>query len=153
MGLIEIDVSNTDELLQQRRLMPNGKYVFEIAKELIVVPCNEPSTNSKVELELRCISDGEYKGSVVFDRIIIVPPENTTAKAQTTRKINAAKLAQLSLSSGVFENKEALAASGGNIPLDAFKGRTVEAQIKTIAAKGDYDAKNEVGRYLFVVEE
>jgi len=92
LGLVEIDVSNPEELYQQRRIIPNGKYTFEIAKELVVTPCNEPSTNNKIEIELRCLDDGKAKGAVVFDRIILVPIENTSPKAVTTRKINQAKM-------------------------------------------------------------
>lgn len=148
MGLVSIDMSNPEALYEQRRLIPNGKYVFEIAKELVVTPCNEPSTNSKVEIELRCQDDGPCKGAVVFDRIILVPPENTSAKANTTRKINNGKMAQLTLAAGVMTKAE-IAASNGQIPLDAFKGKAVSAQIRTAPAQGVYDAKNDVSRYLF----
>ena len=151
MGLVNIDVSNTDELLTQRRVIPNGKYRFEIAKELMVTPCNDPSTNMKVEIELRCLDEGKVKGAVVFDRIILVPDEKTDAKAVTTKKINSAKIAQLTVAAGVMTKQE-LSDSGGNIPLDAFKGKVVEAVIKTAPAQGGYEAKNEVGRYLFKVE-
>ena len=152
MGLVNIDVSNTDELLQQGRVIPNGRYRFEIAKELVVKPCNEPSTNSKVEIELRCLDDGNVKGAVVFFRIKLVKDEKTDGKAVTTRKINAAKIAQLTIAAGVMTKQE-LKDSGGNIPLDAFKGKVVEATITTAPAQGGYAAKNEVGRYLFKVEE
>lgn len=152
MGLVNIDVSNPEELYQQRRLIPNGKYRFEIAKELVVTPCNEPSSNDKVEIELRCLDDGAVKGAVVFDRIILVPAENTSPKAITTKRINNAKLAQLTLAAGVM-TKAQIAESGGQIPLDAFKGQVVEVAIRTAPAQGGYEAKNEVSRYLFQTEE
>ncbi len=78
--------------------------------------------------------------------------EKTDSKSVTTRKINMAKTAQLTIAAGVMTKQE-LKDSGGNIPLDAFKGKGVEVAIRTAPAQGGYEAKNEVGRYLFNVEE
>ena len=74
MSTVSVDVSDPKIFEpSQFRLAAVGEKVMEIANDLKLEPCNEPSVNSKIEVEFRIIDDGVDKGIKVFDRIIVCP--------------------------------------------------------------------------------
>ena len=153
MSTVNVDVSDPKIFEPSSfRLAANGQKVLEIANELKLEPCKEPSENSKIEIELRIIDDGDEKGIKVFDRIIVWPEGAVlTEKQKVGREINQQRLVHLTMAAGV-KTKEELAVDG-SIPLEQFKGRAVNAYVGTTTyKKQDTDEivkKNEVKRYLF----
>ena len=151
MSTINVDVSDPKIFEPSSfRLAKDGQKVLEIANELKLEPCKEPSENQKIEIELRIIDDGDEKGIKVFDRIIIFA-NATTDKQLKGQEINQQRLVHLTMAAGV-KTKEELAADG-SIPLENFKGRAVKAYVGTTTYKKqdtqETVKKNEVKRYLF----
>ncbi len=140
MPVVNIDATNPDNF-QPRKPIPAGKYVFEIANDLVVVKAKS-SDNNIIKVELRCADEGEHKGKIVYDNIVL------TKKAEF-------KLCHLALAAGTQSKDEM--ASG--IDLELFKGQMVEADVtlepprKDTATGQIYDESNRVKRYIFEPEE
>ncbi len=136
MTVVNVDASNPSNF-QTRKPIPGGKYVFEIANDLVVEKAKS-SDNNIIKVELRCDDDGEHKGSVVYDNIVL------TKKAEF-------KLCHLVLAAGT-QTKEEMASG---VDLALLKGEMVEADIvlepprKDPATGAMYDESNRVKRYIF----
>ncbi len=137
MAVVNIDATNPDNF-QARKPLPAGKYVFEIANDLVVTQAKPPSVNKLIKVELRCADEGEQKGRVVFDNIVL------TKKAEF-------KLCHLVLAAD-SQSKDDMA---NGIDLELLKGCMVEAEISLEPPRKDpitgqmYDESNRVKRYCF----
>lgn len=139
MSIVKIDASNASNF-KQKTIMPKGRYLFEVAKDLVVSRAKS-SDNNIVSVELRCQDEGEYKGSVVFDTIVL------TNKAEW-------KLCHLALAAG-SQSEEDIKNNG--IDLSLIKGCVLTADISvepgSTAPDGTtYREKNQVERYVFEPE-
>ena len=141
MTVVNIDTTNPDNF-QARKPIPAGKYVFEIANDLVVTAAKPPSTNNIIKVELRCADEGEHKGRVVFDNIVL------TKKAEF-------KLCHLALAAGTQTKDE----MSSGIDLELFKGQMVEVEVSLEPPRKDpvtgviYDESNRVKRYIFTPED
>lgn len=152
MSTVNVDVSNPDIFEPSSfRLATPGQKVLEIANDLKLEPCKEPSENSIVKIELRIIDDGDEKGIKVFDQIIVWPEgASLSEKQKKGQTINQQRLVHLTMASEV-KTKEELAVDG-SIPLENFKGRAVKAYVGVTTYKnqnGEDVKKNVISRYLF----
>ena len=136
MSIVKIDASNTGNF-QARKILPKGRYSFEIANDLVVAKAKN-SANNKVDVELRCTTEGDCRGAVVYDVIAI------TQKTEW-------KLCHLVMAAGT-QSEEDVKMNG--VDLSLLKGATVEADIDVEGpSKGadgkQYNEKNRVARYVF----
>lgn len=140
MTVVNVDTANPDNF-QPRKPIPAGKYVFEIANDLVVTKAKS-SENNIIKIELRCQAEDEYKGRVVFDNIVL------TKKAEF-------KLCHLVLAAGT-QTKEDM---GNGVDLELLKGAVLEAEISLEPPRKDpatgviYDESNRVKRYIFEPED
>ena len=143
MGFLNIDTSNPD-LLKKRTFdpIPSAKYVCEVANQLKVEAAKD-SKNSIVKIELRVIDDGEYKGRILFDNLVIAADPATKAKTEW-------KIAQFAVATGCY-TKDNL----DQIDLDVFQGSTVEVMVgvKVEEYQGEKRSKNVIKQYIFEDEE
>jgi hypothetical protein len=140
MSIVKIDGSNESNFTGRKVITP-GKYVFEIANDLIVEK-SKSSDNNKVEVQLRCVDEGEFKGSLVFDSIPLTP------KCEW-------RLCNLAMAAG-RQSKEEIKSTG--VDLSLLKGSAVEVIVAVKPPEVDpvsgkkYKEKNEVERYCFDAE-
>jgi hypothetical protein len=137
MSTIKIDVSNPDLGKQPDfHPFPTGKYQFCVSKPLIITKAQK-TENMIINLELE-ISDGEYKGRKVFDRLTLI-------------KSSEWKTYQFAACLGID-----IKSSGGEIDLEEFTGRVGECMIGQetyTKPTGETVLKNVVTRYLFEPEK
>lgn len=142
-NLLTIDTGDVEKLLEKKVFdpIPPAVYICEIANSLAVSD-SKSSDNKIVKVELRVVDEGEYKGRVIFDNLII----GSTPEA---KKKSEWKIAQFAIACGVC-TKETLA----NIDLDMFKGTTCSVKIgqKTEMYNGEQRTKNVVQQYMFETE-
>lgn len=140
MSVVNVDATNPANF-KHKKPIPAGKYVFEIANDLVVVKSGS-SENNIIKVELRCADEGEHKGSIVFDNMVL------TKKAEF-------KLCHLVLAAGT-QTKDEMA---NGVELDLLKGSMVEADIivepptKNPTTGQVYGEKNVVKRYIFEPED
>ncbi len=136
MSVVKVDSTNEGNF-QARRILPKGRYPFEIANDLKVEQA-QTSGNNIVKIELRCQAEDGAKGVPVFDNCVLTPKGEW-------------KLCQLALSAGV-QTAEEIKTTG--VDLELLKGKIVEAEIDVEPARQApdgtmYNEKNKVSRYLF----
>lgn len=142
MAVVKVDASN-EKNFQQRRIMPKGRFLFEVANDLKVEKA-KTSSNNVVNVVLKCvddISDGKHRAATVFDTIAL------TTKAEW-------KLVHLALAAGA-QTKDEIKTTG--VDLSLIKGRVMEVNIDVQppqeAADGTkYSEKNIVKQYMFEPE-
>ncbi len=124
MGL-KVDISNPDLFVEYKvKVLTPGLHTFEVANDLKVEKCKEPSVNSMVNIEAVCQDEGEFKGSKVFDRILILANPKTEGQMKS-KAINEARLVQMMMACGVMTQEEVEA--GADIELELVKGSTFQA--------------------------
>ena len=136
MSIVKIDASNTSNF-KAKTLIPKGRYVFEVANDLVVAK-SKNSSNNKVDVELRCQDEGPAKGSVIFDTLVLSPKTEW-------------KMCHLVLACGT-QTEADMKANGVDLAL--LKGCKLEAEVDVRAPeKGadgtTYGEKNVVKRYIF----
>lgn len=140
MATVKIDASNEANFQQKSwPVMPRGIYTFEIANDLHTEQA-KTSTNQLIKVELKCMDDGEFKGSTVWDNIVLTP------KAEF-------KLVHLVLAAGT-QTREDIKQNG--VDLDRLKGQAVRAEVNIEGPSQDkndpnktYPEKNKIQRYVF----
>ncbi len=124
MGL-KVDTSNPELFVEYKvKILTPGLHTFEVANELKVEKCKEPSVNQMINVEAVCQDEGEFKGSKVFDRILILTNPQTDGQHKS-KAINEARLAQFTIACGVLTQDEI--AAGEDIELENFRGCTFQA--------------------------
>ncbi len=124
MGL-RVDTSNPDLFKEYKvKVLTPGLHTFEVANEVAVKKCKEPSVNNKIDLELICQDEDEFKGAKVFDRILILKNPSTDGQLKS-KAINEAHLVQLMMSCGIMTQDQVTA--GEEIELELLKGCTFQA--------------------------
>ncbi len=139
MTIVRIDASNESNF-RTRKIMPAGRYTFEIANDPVVSKA-KTSDNNVVSIELRCIDEGEYRGSAVFDNIPITPKTEF-------------RLCHLVLAAG-SQTKEEMQADG--IDLSLLRGKVVEAEVgiepPSVSPTGRrFGERNRIERYIFATD-
>lgn len=141
MGLLSIDTSNLDELLDQKPLepVPSGKYCCEVENDLKVEK-SKSSDNEIIKVELRILDDSEYKGRKIFDNLVI-------GSSPDTKKNCEWKIAQFLAACGV--SKEVICSFSAD-DLSSLKGSVcnVVVVMKTEQYEGEEKKKNVVKQYL-----
>ncbi len=124
MGL-KVDTSNPDLFVEYKvKVLTPGLHTFEVANEVKVEKCKEPSINSMINIEAVCQDEDEFKGSKVYDRILILANPQTDGQLKS-KAINEAQLVQLMMACGIMTQDEVEA--GADIELKLLKGNTFEA--------------------------
>ena len=141
MGLLSIDTSNLDELLDQKPLepVPSGKYCCEVENDL-KIEASSSSDNQIIKVELRILDDGEYKGRKVFDNLVL-------GSTPEVKKTCEWKIAQFLAACGVA--KETICSFSPD-DLSSLKGAVCNVNVKCITEKyqGEDKKKNIVKQYL-----
>ncbi len=157
MVMINVDTSDPDLTKPyEPKVVPPGQHTFVVANDVKVVPSKKTPENSVIGVELRCQDEGEFKGTPVYDYIVLIA-NPTNDGQEKAKKINEGRLAQLSISLGVKKESE-FKAGDGNIPLEQFKGCICTAITKVVQREYPEGSKNftpqaNVQRYLFEPEE
>ena len=124
MGL-KVDITNPDLFKEYKvKVLTPGLHTFEVGNDVVVTKCKEPSVNSMINLEAICQDEDEFKGSKVFDRILILANPQTDGQLKS-KAINEARLVQLMMSCGIMTQEEVEA--GADIELELLKGCTFQA--------------------------
>ncbi len=124
MGL-KVDTSNPDLFVEHKvKVLTPGLHTFEVANEVKVEKCKEPSINSMINIEVVCQDEDEFKGCKVYDRILILANPQTDGQLKS-KAINEARLVQLMMACGIMTQDEVEA--GADIELELLKGNTFEA--------------------------
>jgi len=141
MGLLSIDTSNIDELLEQKPFepVPSGKYVCEVENDLKVEESGS-SSNKIIKVELRLTDDGEFKGRKIFDNLVL-------GSTPETKKNCEWKIAQFLAACGI--PKEEICSFSID-DLSRMKGSVcvVMAGIKVDEYEGEKRQKNVVKQYM-----
>ena len=140
MALVNIDTTDTEDLLKKRTFEPftPGKYALEVENNCLIE--DSGSSDSKiVKLELRVVDDGEFKGRKVFDTLVIGSTPEMKKKCDY-------KIAQFAIATGNW-TKETL----GDIDTELFKGSVVSAMVgvKLDTYQGEAKKKNIIKEYIF----
>lgn len=133
---VQRNYDNTPEQ-EDYQLLPDGQYMFEISEVQDKTPNGEDKVSSNGDpmpnICLRCIEEGEYENSKVWDNILIPDEDSPAYKiiGRTKRFLHA-----------IGEPYQ------GNFDVDTddWINKTVEAKIGR--GKGDYSNKNIVLRYI-----
>lgn len=116
--ILKVDTSNQDLLKKREYKVPTpGTYTLEVANDLKVTDAKH-SSNQVVNIELRILDDGEFKGSRIFDNLVISADPAVRAKCEW-------KTAQFAVACGVVSPDDIK--NIGEIDLGEFKGRTCKA--------------------------
>ena len=151
-NIVNVDTSDPDLTKPyEPKVVPAGKHVFVVANDVKVEPCKD-SPNQIIKIELRCQDESEFKGTPVFDNIVLITIPVTDGRRKSV-KIIQGRLAQASISLGIKTEAD-FAHGDGAIPLDQFKGMVCEAITKVVNNEYPVGSKNftpqaEVVRYLF----
>lgn len=130
MSIVKVDASNESNF-KAKTIMPKGRYTFEVANDLVVTKAKN-SSNNIVAVELRCVSEGEFRGNAVYDNLVLTPKTEW-------------KLVHLAKACGISDSD----IKNDGVDLAMIKGMTLEADIDVQAPSGGYREKNVVTRYVF----
>ena len=147
---IKVDTSNPDLFKPPEfPVLSPGIHMFAVAEMSDWEDSKSNPNNKTKSLQFKCQDEDENKGTTVFERFVLIDPNDTSEKAAKGRKINQQNMTTFCLACGVTTKDEIIAT--GELPLEKCVGAFFKAETKvsTSTYQGQTRTQAEIKKYLY----
>ena len=150
MESIKVDTTNPDLYKPPEfPVLSPGIHLFAVAKLSDPEPGKSNPDNKVISCEFRCQDEDANKGMVVFERFVLMDPNNQSEKAAKGRKINQQNMTTFCLACGVTTKDEI--AETGELPLMKCRDGFFKAETNVVnnTYNGQTRKQAQIKKYLF----